>query len=79
MGAELVEPAELGLSARLTNRLPSWLDRIPRWDSDIALDPNWLHEGLTLAYDLQHELGPDVTVLYRASRSASIMDRRTFP
>jgi hypothetical protein len=42
----------------------SWLDRMPHGEAPEASDPGWTREGLTLAYDLQHEVGPDITVRY---------------
>ncbi len=63
-GVEFIEPADLGLPEDLAERLMSWFDRMPHWDRDEAADPEWHHEGLTLAYDLQHAVGPGITVLY---------------
>ena len=64
VGLEFVEPADLALPEDLAERLMSWLNRMP-WDPDVAADPEWPHEGLTLAYDLQRAVGPGITVLHR--------------
>jgi hypothetical protein len=64
VGVEFLDPAGLGLSEALGERLMSWLDRIPHWEAPEGSDAEWTREGLTLAHDLQHEVGPDVTVLY---------------
>ena len=74
-GTDLPDPAELGLSAGLTARLEQWMDRHEAlsgvWIRD---DPSETGEErrlaqqqhrdlLTLAYDVQRELGRDVEVL----------------
>lgn len=73
-GVDLLDPADLGLSQELTGRLTAWLDRqevlAGRWvreEPDTAdsrrAESESARELLTLAYDVQHELGPDVEVL----------------
>jgi hypothetical protein len=60
--------ARLGVSPALAARLREWNAEFDRcglvgWD-DPAAEDRWLRTGLHLAYDLQHELGPDVEVRY---------------
>ena len=76
-GTNPVRAEELGLSPELTARLAAWLARWEPhldWGVTIHLDeemPDWMvEEGQelgrqrsTLAYAVQHELGPDVEVL----------------
>ena len=65
-----VDPAALGASAEVVAALTEWNDRYQRLS--LSEDPPWpsedqrvwRQEGLHLAYRLQHELGPDVDVLY---------------
>jgi hypothetical protein len=74
MGVDLLDPAELGLSPELAERLAGWLDRQEalsgRWVRDepdteesLRAETESARELLALAYDVQHELGPDVEVL----------------
>jgi hypothetical protein len=71
---DLLDPADLGLSPPLVGRLKAWLERQEvlsrRWYSDEADTEESLRaeaqsrkEKLALAYDVQHELSPDVEVL----------------
>jgi hypothetical protein len=65
-----LDPADLGVSAALGERLAAWNDRYgqlaltgyewPSHDEEEA----WRRTGLHLAHELQHELGPDVAVVY---------------
>jgi hypothetical protein len=74
MGVDLLDPAALGLSHELTRRLTAWLDRQEvlsgRWvgeepdtEESLRAETESARELLTLAHDVQHELGPDVEVL----------------
>ena len=86
-GVRGVPPEELGLSPGLVARLSEWVARSEPWASvgvtthvDEA-EPDWVagegewlrHERVTLAYAVQHELGPDVEVLLDG---APVSDRR---
>ena len=71
-GFGLVDPEALGVSPSLAQRLRAWNDEhndAPNgpenftWASPQA-GVDWQRRGLDLAYALQHELGPDVEVLY---------------
>ena len=50
-GVKELHPEELGLSADLSDRLMSWMDRHSGPDDDP--EPGLAREELTLAYDLQ--------------------------
>jgi len=75
LGTDLLDPAELGLSAELVARLEAWTDRQealsgawirddpPETEAERRLGERQHRELLTLAYDVQRELGPDVEVL----------------
>ncbi|TFV47783.1 hypothetical protein [Blastococcus sp. TF02A-35] len=75
LGTDLLDPAELGLSAQLTARLEAWRDRQeslsgawvrdapPVTEAERNLGEQQQRELLTLAHDVQHELGADVEVL----------------
>ena len=65
VGVEFIEPPDLGLPEALCERLMSWLHRMPGWDLDVDTHPEWLRDGLTLAYDVQHAVGSGITVLYQ--------------
>jgi hypothetical protein len=66
----VVEPADLGVSPALTERLAAWNDRYGRLSLTDVEWPSredeevWLRSGLDLAHELQDELGPDVDVVY---------------
>ena len=73
-GVDLLDPAELGLSEELAGRLAGWVDRQEvlsgRWvreepdtEESKRAESESARELLTLAYDVQRELGPDVEVL----------------
>jgi len=74
VGVDLLDPAELGLSQELTERLAAWLDRQEvlsgRWvreepdtEESLRAETESARELLTLAYSVKHELGSDVEVL----------------
>ncbi|RBY88130.1 hypothetical protein DQ244_16400 [Blastococcus sp. TBT05-19] len=75
LGIDLLDPAELGLSPELIARLDAWRDRQetlsgawiridpPVTDEEQSRGEQQQRELLTLAHDVQHELGPDVEVL----------------
>ncbi|RBY97983.1 hypothetical protein DQ237_03565 [Blastococcus sp. TF02-8] len=75
LGIDLLDPAELGLSAELVARLEAWRDARERlsavWIRDDPLETEeervlreqQRQELLALAHDVQHELGRDVEVL----------------
>ncbi|MCA0146725.1 hypothetical protein [Blastococcus sp. LR1] len=75
LGTDLLDPAELRLSAELVARLEAWTDRQeslsgawirddpPVTEAEQHLGEQQQRELLTLAYDVQRELGPDVEVL----------------
>jgi hypothetical protein len=71
-----LDPRALGLSHGLTARLEAWLDRIERhsasWvrddpvtDESRAAEEQFERDLVGLAYDVAHELGPEVEVLVR--------------
>ena len=74
-GVDCLDPAALGLSAELAARLERWMDRHeglsgawiredpPETDEERRLGEQQHRDLLTLAYDVQRELGPDVEVL----------------
>ncbi len=73
-GVDELDPAEVGLSHELAGRLAAWLERQEvlsgRWvreepdtEESLRAETGAARELLTLAYDVQHELGPDVDVL----------------
>ena len=65
-----LDPAELGVSPGLVERLESWnsqYGRLARTDYEwptAEQERVWQQRGLDLAYELQNELGPDVEVRY---------------
>jgi len=67
----------LSLSPDLRQRLRAWNEEYERcaldesWDDQAA----WRRRGLTLAYDVQHELGPEFEVSYGDERRP-VRDRR---
>ena len=74
LGTDLLDPAELGLSAELAGRLEQWMDRQealsgawirdpPETEEERRLGQQQHRDLLTLAYDVQRELGADVEVL----------------
>ena len=63
-GLEFLDPRDLDLTPALSARLEDWFDRTPSYDAAPEDYSGWSKEKLTLAYDLQHELGADITVLY---------------
>ena len=74
IGVDLLDPAALGLSQELASRLTAWRDRQEvlsgRWvgeepdtEESLRAETESARELLTLAHDVQHELGPDVEVL----------------
>lgn len=63
-GLEFLDPRELDLSPQLSARLDDWYERAPSYLAATESYSDWSKEMLTLAYDLQHELGEDITVLY---------------
>ena len=71
-----VDPRALGLSHDLTARLEAWLDRMeahsvlwlrdePVTSQSRAVEQQLERDLVGLAYDVAHELGPDVEVLVR--------------
>jgi hypothetical protein len=65
-----LEPADLGVSPELCERLVAWNDRYGQlaltgyeWPSHEE-ERAWRQTGLHLAHELQDELGPDVDVVY---------------
>ena len=82
-----LDPWELGLSDGLTTRLQAWLARAEahsaRWvrDDPLTEDARSVEEQLerdfvSLAYDVAHELGPDVGVLVRGREIEAARHRR---
>ena len=75
VGVDLLDPAQLGLSVELAARLELWLERQealsgawirdepPETEEERRLRELQHRDLLTLAYDVQRELGPDVEVL----------------
>jgi hypothetical protein len=73
-----VDPASLGLSATLQERLTAWADDFEEgfnWDDPAASpdrEPGWAEAfdatGRALAADVQRELGPDAVVRYWRDR-----------
>ena len=67
----VVDPAELGVSAPLIEAMTEWNAEF-EWHGSPGSEPwgspeaeaAWWRRGLTLAYRLQHELGPDIEVRY---------------
>ncbi len=79
IGVLLRDPGELGLSAELATRLTAWRDHQeilsgrwireePETEESLRAETRSARELLTLAYDVQHELGPDVEVLLHRRR-----------
>ena len=73
LGVREVEPAALRLPPDLARRLGQWLERwdaLSRYWTGAEPEPDWVRgdsevlarEMVTLAYDVQHALGPDVEV-----------------
>jgi hypothetical protein len=74
MAVALLDPTELGLSPQLVERLAAWhhkqdvlsgrwIREEPDTEETLRAEAELARELLTLAYDVQHELGPDVEVL----------------
>jgi hypothetical protein len=84
LGVREVDPTALGLPPDLVRRLGEWLarwDALSRYWTGAEPEPDWVRgdsevlgrEMVTLAYDVQHALGPDVEVRLGAG---AVHDRR---
>lgn len=77
-----IDPANLNVSPELRRRLTAWNDVYEcRLDGPVdQVDvESWQREGLSLAHELQHELGAEVRVLYvdaRTGRAAAVADHQ---
>jgi hypothetical protein len=77
-----IDPADLNVSPELGRRLTTWNDVYERrlnGPVDQVDAESWRREGLSLAHQLQHELGAEVQVLYFDDRTGvprSLDDRQ---